>query len=107
MHGIRQTVPPAIEPVTLTLAKLHLRLDADFTLDDTLIGLYISAAREHCERYTNTAFYTRRGVSRSTIFRGPGAAAARCPLAAATSPISSARTSRASRSACPSRGRWR
>jgi hypothetical protein len=54
MHGIRQTVPPAIEPVTLTLAKLHLRLDADFTLDDTLIGLYISAAREHCERYTNT-----------------------------------------------------
>jgi hypothetical protein len=59
MHGIRQTVPPAIEPVTLTLAKLHLRLDADFTLDDTLIGLYISAAREHCERYTNTAFYTQ------------------------------------------------
>jgi hypothetical protein len=58
-HGIRQTVPPAIEPVALTLAKNHLRLDSDFTVDDTLIGLYISAAREYCERHTNTAFYTQ------------------------------------------------
>jgi hypothetical protein len=58
-HGIRQTVPPAMELVALALAKQHLRLDEGFTLDDTLIGFYISAAREHCERYTNTAFYTQ------------------------------------------------
>lgn len=40
---------PAVEPVTVAEAKSHLRVDtAD---DDTLIGTYITAAREWCEAY--------------------------------------------------------
>ena len=45
--------PPASEPVTLSDAKLHLRVDT--TDDDSLISAMISAAREQAESETNTA----------------------------------------------------
>ena len=45
--------PPAIEPVSVGLAKAHMRISD--TLGDTLIAQYISAAREFCEEYTYRA----------------------------------------------------
>jgi uncharacterized phiE125 gp8 family phage protein len=51
------TAPPAEEPITLTEAKLHLRVDhAD---DDTLITSQIKTAREYCEDFQNRAFITQ------------------------------------------------
>lgn len=49
------TVQPAAEPVTLSEAKLHLKMD-DISADDTLITSLITAARQWCERYCNRAF---------------------------------------------------
>jgi uncharacterized phiE125 gp8 family phage protein len=46
--------PPAIEPVTLTQAKAHCRIDSD--ADDTLVTSAISAARKLCENYCQRAF---------------------------------------------------
>jgi hypothetical protein len=37
------------ELVTLEEAKAHLRIDSDY--EDSIIELYIKAAREHCERF--------------------------------------------------------
>ena len=51
----RLIVPPTVEPVTLALAKEHLRVD--FTDDDNVIGLYITAAREYVENWLNIAIY--------------------------------------------------
>lgn len=47
---------PTVEPITLTQLKQHLRVGADFTDDDALLGSYISAARSYAERYTRRAF---------------------------------------------------
>lgn len=48
---------PVAEPVTLEQAKAHLRVDHDD--DDALIAGLISAAREHCESYTQTVIAER------------------------------------------------
>ncbi len=50
--------PPAEEPVTLTEAKLHLRVD--FIEDDTLITALISAARQAAESITGRQMVTAR-----------------------------------------------
>jgi hypothetical protein len=42
-------VPPLAEPLSLVDAKAQLRLDADQTADDMLIGAYVTAARIHVE----------------------------------------------------------
>lgn len=52
-----QTTPPAVEPVSLAEAKLHLRVVA--TDDDTQIGMLITAAREYAEAYTGRSFITQ------------------------------------------------
>jgi len=46
-----QLQAPAVEPVSLAEARLHLRIDDDMTADDALIGLLIGAARRYCESY--------------------------------------------------------
>lgn len=48
--------PPALEPLSLDTAKLHLRVD--FADDDTLITALIAAARLKCESYLSRSFVT-------------------------------------------------
>jgi uncharacterized phiE125 gp8 family phage protein len=51
--------PPGIEPVSLVDARLHLRIDDDNTVDDTLIAALITAARQSCESATGRALITQ------------------------------------------------
>lgn len=54
MYGSYKTVTaPASEPVTLTEAKAHLRVDT--SADDTYITTLITAARQFVEKYLNRA----------------------------------------------------
>lgn len=48
---------PAVEPVSVAEAKAHLRVD--ISEDDTLIGTYITAAREYAEAYAVARFVTQ------------------------------------------------
>ncbi len=48
---------PAIEPVSLSQAKAHLRVDVDD--EDTLLTSLIAAARLHVEAYTQRVFITQ------------------------------------------------
>lgn len=50
---LRVATAPAVEPVTLTEAKSHLRVDTSD--DDTYIGTLITAAREWVETYLDRA----------------------------------------------------
>ena len=53
----RQT-PPAVEPVTLSEAKAHCRIDGN--ADDAYVASLITAAREWCEQYLDrTLVYTQ------------------------------------------------
>lgn len=57
MAGMHIVTPPAVEPLTLTTTKLHLRVDtAD---DDALIAIFISAAREACESFIRGKLITQ------------------------------------------------
>lgn len=47
MYSVLRTVEPTSEPVTLTEAKAHCRIDT--TADDTLVSSLITAARAWCE----------------------------------------------------------
>ena len=55
--GIRVTTEPAIEPVTLSEAKLHLRIDD--TTDDDMVENLIKSARRSAEIETNRSFITQ------------------------------------------------
>lgn len=57
MRSLRLVIPPAVEPVTLEEAKLHLRVDGNE--DDSLITALITAARQKAEEYTRRAFITQ------------------------------------------------
>ncbi|MDD3029973.1 MAG: head-tail connector protein [Alphaproteobacteria bacterium] len=57
MFSFSLVTPPAVEPLTLTEAKAHLRLDT--SADDALIGTLIAGARQWAERYTGRAFITQ------------------------------------------------
>lgn len=54
--GHKTLVPAYAEPITLTEAKAHLRID--LTDDDTLVTRLIAAAREYCETATNRTLVT-------------------------------------------------
>lgn len=55
--NVRVQTAPAVEPVTLTEAKAHLRVD--HTDEDTLITALIPAARQLAEMHSRRAFVTR------------------------------------------------
>jgi uncharacterized phiE125 gp8 family phage protein len=65
----RQT-PPAVEPVTLSEAKAHLRVDT--TTDDAYIGSLITAAREWCEQYLDRTLVHTQWVMRFDRFPPDG-----------------------------------
>lgn len=50
MAGLERVTGPAVEPLGLAEARLHLRLDSDE--EDALVTALIRAAREMAERYT-------------------------------------------------------
>lgn len=54
--GLVQTAAPASEPITLTEAKLHLRVDT--SADDALITSLIEAARQAAESFCARQFVT-------------------------------------------------
>jgi uncharacterized phiE125 gp8 family phage protein len=51
------------EPVSTTLAKQHLGIEASFTADDALIGGYVTAARELVEEIDGEVLLVRRSVT--------------------------------------------
>lgn len=55
--ALKLLTPPTTEPVSLSDAKAHLRVDGSD--EDTLISMYIKAGREWCERYTGRVFMTQ------------------------------------------------
>jgi uncharacterized phiE125 gp8 family phage protein len=55
---IRRLTHPASEPVTRTEAKEHLRIESDFTADDSYIDALISMGRDHVERVTGHTWAT-------------------------------------------------
>jgi len=55
--ALKLKTPPASEPVTLTEAKLHCRVEVN--TDDTLITALITAAREYCEGFQRRAYITQ------------------------------------------------
>lgn len=56
-YSLSNLTQPASEPVTLALAKAHLRID--HTAEDDLITSWIKAAREAAEKYTGRRFITQ------------------------------------------------
>jgi Phage gp6-like head-tail connector protein len=66
----RELSKPAIEPITLTQAKQHLRVD--FPDDDTYITSLITGARQHVEKLTNRAIFNRKMLLTLDYFPWPG-----------------------------------
>ena len=57
---LTQLSTPAAEPLTLAEAKLHLRVDADITDDDSLITALIVTARQQAEHRTGRALVSQQ-----------------------------------------------
>lgn len=66
--SVRSLTEPAIEPVTLTEAKLWCRVEDDDTSQDAMMLLLIRAARERAEQITAMAFARRTFELRGDAF---------------------------------------
>jgi len=60
------TSQPALEPISLSEAKDHLRIDG--TDEDTYLATVITAARKFCEQYCNRAFITQTWKQYPDVF---------------------------------------
>lgn len=72
----RQT-PPAVEPVTLSEAKAHCRIDGN--TDDAYVASLITAAREWCEQYLDRTLVYTQWVMRFDRFPTSGIEAIELP----------------------------
>jgi uncharacterized phiE125 gp8 family phage protein len=77
------TTQPATEPLTLTEAKLHLKVDT--TTDDDLITALITATRQSVERYCNSALITQTVTEKYDCFTSRGFRLSVSPAIAITS----------------------
>lgn len=57
--SVNLVTPPIAEPVTLTEVHSQCRIDPGYTGDDTLLEMYITAARQWAEKYMNRAIYNQ------------------------------------------------
>lgn len=76
--ALRLQTAPAAEPLTLTEAKAHLRVE--HTSEDTLITALIVAARTHAEAFTRRAFVTQTWDLFLDAFPDDAATPIRIPL---------------------------
>lgn len=65
-YSLTQTGAPSVEPVTVAEAKLFMRVD--HSVDDTLIGALITAARLEVENFTHRQLITATWVMRMDMF---------------------------------------
>jgi len=65
-RSLKRITAPVVEPVTLSEAKAHCRVDIE--ADDALIAGYITAARELCEDYLDRSLVTQQYVMRLDQF---------------------------------------
>jgi len=80
-----QTTAPAVEPLTLSEARFHCRVDND--AEDAFLSILIATAREYVETETERAYCQRSFVSRFSRFpvSGTGIVVPMCPLVSVTS----------------------
>ncbi len=78
-----QVITPPTEPVTLADARLHLRVTD--TAEDALIGVWITAAREACEHYTQRSIGSQTLELRLDEFPDGAIDLPRSPVTAITS----------------------
>lgn len=67
-RSLVRTTQPAVEPVSLADAKLHLRIDS--TAEDDLIQNLVATARAWCEDYTDRTFVMTQWTMRLDSFYG-------------------------------------
>lgn len=65
-RSLTRATAPAVEPVTLTEAKAHLRVDSE--ADDAYIATLITAAREWVEQYLDRTLVTTQWTMRLDRF---------------------------------------
>ena len=80
-NSVTRATGPAVEPLTVAEAKLHLRVDT--TEDDTYIGTLITAAREWVENYLDRTLITTQLILRAAEFPTEELELARPPMATA------------------------
>jgi len=84
-RSLARVTPPAVEPVTLSEAKAHLRVDADFTEDDVYVQSLISAARHHVETVCDVSLIRSHWQMKFDLFPARDIPLPRPPIA--TGPI--------------------
>lgn len=65
-RSLTRATPPAVEPVTVSEAKAHLRVDVSD--DDAYIATLITAAREWCEQYLDRTLIDTQWTMRLDSF---------------------------------------
>ena len=79
-NSVTRATGPAVEPLTVAEAKLHLRVD--ITDDDAYIGTLITAAREWVENYLDRTLITTQLILRAAEFPTEELELARPPMVA-------------------------